>query len=638
MKKKDRLYKRFLNIFFKQNRLSDARGNIREVYFGLRIRFLGLLMLVMIGIISILTFIMYYHSSQLIEDEKNAKARSLTQILTGPAEFYLDKNIETTKDELQTKYQIIQRESHNFLKYNDDIIKILLTDEIGRVRFSTSAWDYQRRSVPPYIKEGLLQNEEKPISYDGTFDTRDVKTKRMTKTRYRAITYPIFLLKGNVVTLMEDFNRLYIEYHGASKKRKNQIYQYLWNKYRDRLDDDFDPAAFKQEKETPAKVARVYDIDFLFLSLFRNSMAFRNKKLPAHEKWQWNDRWLYAEKENKIKAYRDDNSARAKEIDDLISSRITALSEYVEGIKKLGVLAVVFNVDTFKRASSRTIQRVVKIALIMMVVSSIALLVVLNFSVKNLKKLERWALSVSKGDLDEKIHIATNDEIGRLSDIVNYMIDEIKVKYHLEKYVSKSTRSMIEVKKSAPGALDLGITGRKNLAFLFSDVRGFTSFSEKNDPETVIEILNCYLELQSNIIKGNKGDIDDYVGDQIMAHFSGEKMADRAIDTAIRIMNEVSRLNEDRKKEQLPIFEFGIGVHNGDVVVGNIGSRFRMHFACVGDAVNLSSRLCSAARPGEILVSLHLFKQTKKKYATRESPSLEVKGKEKKVQIVKIIY
>jgi class 3 adenylate cyclase/HAMP domain-containing protein len=637
MRKKDRLYKRFLNILFKRNKLSHARGNIREVYFGLRIRFLGLLMLVMICIISILTFVMYYNSSRLIEDEKNEKARSLTQILTGPAEFYLDKNIETTKEELQTKYQIIERESHNFLTYNDDIIKILLTDELGRVRFSTSAGDYKSRPVPPYIKEGLRQNEEQLISYDGTFETRDKKTKIVKKTRYRAITYPIFLLKGNVVSLMEDYNRLYNEYRGASKKRKNQIYSYLWNKYRDKLDDDFDPATFKEEKEMPAKVARVYDVDFLFLSLFRNSMAFRNRKVPPHEKWLWNDRWLVTEKENKIKAYRDDNSAKAKEIDDLITSRITELSGHVENIKKLGVLAVVFNVDSFKRASSRNIRQVVNIALIMMAVGSIALLIVLNFSVKNLKKLEGWALSVSKGNLDEKIHIESNDEIGRLGDIVNYMIDEIKVKYHLEKYVSRSTRSMIEVKKSAPGALDLGITGRKNFAFLFSDVRGFTSFSEKNDPETVIEVLNCYLELQSNIIKGNKGDIDDYVGDQIMAHFSGEKMADRAIDTAIRIMNEVARLNEERKRENLPVFEFGIGLHAGDVVVGNIGSRFRMRFACVGDAVNLSSRLCSAAGPGEILVSRHLFKQASKKYAAKESPSLEVKGKEKKVQIVKII-
>jgi len=82
----------------------------------------------------------------------------------------------------------------------------------------------------------------------------------------------------------------------------------------------------------------------------------------------------------------------------------------------------------------------------------------------------------------------------------------------------------------------------------------------------------------------------------------------------------------------------GIGAHGGDVVVGNIGSRFRMDFACVGDAVNLTSRLCSAAGPGEIFVSRDLFEQAKRKYDSIDRPPLEVKGKEKKVKIVMINY
>ncbi len=218
------------------------------------------------------------------------------------------------------------------------------------------------------------------------------------------------------------------------------------------------------------------------------------------------------------------------------------------------------------------------------------------------------------------------------------MIDEIRAKYHLEKFVSRSTRSMISGSMTAENGPDLGVTGRKTLAFIFSDVRGFTSFSEKNDPETVIEVLNYYLELQSNIIKGNKGDIDDFVGDQIMAHFSGETRADRAIDTAIKIMKSVAGTNAERAGAGLPVFEVGIGVHEGDVVTGNIGSKFRMDFACVGDAVNLTSRLCSAAGAGEIFVSQDLFDRAKKKYAVAGRPSIEVKGKEKRVKIVKIDY
>ncbi|OHD62869.1 MAG: hypothetical protein A2176_06950 [Spirochaetes bacterium RBG_13_51_14] len=638
MAKKFPLYKRFLHLLFKQNKLISELGNIREVYFGLRIRFLGLLLLVMIVVISILTLIMHFNNRQLIEEEKNAKARSLTQILAGPAEFYLDKNIETTNEELETKYQIIQRESQNFITYNDDIVRIVLTDEFGKVKFSTSKWDYRRKQVLPYIKDALQQDEEKLLSYDSTVETKDKKTKKITATRFRAITYPIYLHKGKAVNLMEDFNRLYAEYHNADKKRKNQIYDYLWNKYGDLLDKDFDPAEYKQEKGIPHKVSRAYDIDFLFLSLFNTLMAYRNKPIYPKERWLWSDRWLFTLKEKKNKAYLEDTPQKANEINDLIVSRITEMSERVESTRKLGILAVVFNVDTFKKVSARNITYIIRIALIMMIVSGVALLIVLNYNIKNIKKLERWAISVSKGNLNEKIHIAANDEIGRLGDISNYMIDEIKVKYHLEKFVSRSTKSMIEGKKSTTDQLDLGVTGRKTLAFIFSDVRGFTSFSEKNDPETVVEVLNFYLELQSNIIQSNKGDIDDYIGDQIMAHFSGEKRCDRAVDTAIKIMKEVAAVNEERNRNGLPIFEVGIGVHDGDVVVGNIGSKFRMDFASVGDTVNVASRLCSVARPGEILVSLYLFEQTKKKFNTTESASLDIKGKEKKVKIVKIIY
>lgn len=636
--KKQPLVRRLLHLLFPQNREIRELDNVREVYFGLRSRFLGLLTLVMAVVITVLALIMYFNNRRLVEEEKNAKARSLTHILSGPAEFYLDKNIKTTPGELQTKYQIIQRESQNFLTYNDDIVKILLTDEYGRTRYSTSPWDYRRRQAPPYIREGLRRKEEKLLSHDYTETVRDAKNKKRREVNYRAITYPIVLQKGDTVAILKDFSRFYQEYRGAARWRKNQIYLHLWNRYRETLGRDFDPAAAKKEKGERPAVAKLYDVDFLFHALFNHCMSFRSRQVLPRERWLWSDRWLYALKEEKLRAYRDDATSKAKEIDDLIASRLTGLSERVEESRRLGVLAIVFNLDVFRKVSAENVRLIVKIALVMIAVSCIAVLIVLNYSIRNLKKLERWAIDVSKGNLDEKIEIASNDEIGRLGDITNYMIDEIKVKYHLEKFVSQSAKSMIAGRKSDNGGPGLGVTGRKDLAFIFSDVRGFTSFSEKNDPGMVIEVLNFYLELQSNIVKGNKGDIDDFVGDQIMAHFSGETRADRAIDTAIKIMRSVARANAERSRSGLPVFEVGIGAHGGDVVVGNIGSRFRMDFACVGDAVNLTSRLCSAAGPGEIFVSRDLFEQAKKKYDSIDRPPIEVKGKEKKVRIVMINY
>jgi adenylate cyclase len=276
------------------------------------------------------------------------------------------------------------------------------------------------------------------------------------------------------------------------------------------------------------------------------------------------------------------------------------------------------------------------IAAVMILFGLIAYRFVLNFMIRNLKKLERWALSVSAGNLDSKIVIKTNDEIGRLSDIFNKMIDEITIKYHLEKFVSSSAKSMIGKKSDTSDELELGGTDRKNMVFLFSDVRGFTSFSEKNQPEVVIEVLNFYLELQASVIMSKKGDIDAYVGDEIMAVFKGTNKIERAVETAIEIVKAIKKANLERLKEGHPIFEVGIGINAGDVVVGNIGSQMRMNYTCIGDTVNLAARLCSNAGPEEILVTKETIEKSKKKFPVLNVDPISVKGKEKKISIVKI--
>lgn len=638
--KKPPLHKRILHVFFPQNREIRDLGNVREVYFGIRIRVLGLLAVVMIAVVGIFSFVMYFSTRRLVEEEKNAKARSLTGILAVPAEFYLDRNADTTPDQIQTKYQIIQREAQSFLAYNADVVKIILTDEYGVTRFSTAQWDYRRRVPPPYIKEGLQLKDDVLASYDYTEKVADGK-RRWREMNYRAVVSPIVLKKGMAVDILNDFKKYYSAYRSANRFRRQQIYAYLWQRYRSILSPDFDPTAVSRNKQKDVNaplVEKRHDIDFLFHALLKHCITARNKRIPPAERWLWDDRWLLAAKEKKGTSLREEDLTKAKEFDDLIVSRLTDLSKKVDDSRKLGALAVVFNVDAFRKVPEERIAMILKVAGIMIAVGCAAVLFVLNYRIKNLKKLERWAIAVSKGNLDEKIVISSNEEIGRLGDIMNYMLDEIKMKYHLEKFVSRSTKSMISGTRASNGGPDLGVTGRRDLAFMFSDVRGFTSFSEKNNPETVIEVLNFYLELQSNIVKRHKGDIDDFVGDQIMAHFAGETRADRAIATAIEIMKIVTRENAERRKKGMPVFDLGIGLHRGEVVVGNVGSRFRMDFACVGDAVNLASRLCSIAGPGEILASRDLFDSAKKQYPHKEMTPVEVKGKENKIPLVRVEY
>ena len=126
---------------------------------------------------------------------------------------------------------------------------------------------------------------------------------------------------------------------------------------------------------------------------------------------------------------------------------------------------------------------------------------------------------VRDGDLDVTLDVMTHDEIGVLTQEFNKMIEHLREKLQMQKFVSKSTISMIK-EKTRLG--DIGLGGaRENLAFLFSDVRGFTAMSEKLDPEEVVSILNEYLDLQAEVIKKHDGDIDKFVGDEVMAVFGG---------------------------------------------------------------------------------------------------------------------
>jgi len=149
-----------------------------------------------------------------------------------------------------------------------------------------------------------------------------------------------------------------------------------------------------------------------------------------------------------------------------------------------------------------------------------------------------------------------------------------------------------------PELLKLG-GDRRRCTFLFTDVRGFTSLSEKLEPEEVTEIMNKTLTIQSNAVKKYGGMVDKYIGDAMMAIFNAPvdlpNHEDKAIRTAIEIM-------EQMEEAELGI-DIGIGINTGDAVVGNMGSETRFDYTAIGDAVNLAARLESSTKEvGEPLV------------------------------------
>jgi len=179
-----------------------------------------------------------------------------------------------------------------------------------------------------------------------------------------------------------------------------------------------------------------------------------------------------------------------------------------------------------------------------------------------------------------------------------------------------------------PELLKLGGEKRR-CTFLFTDVRGFTSLSERLEPEEVTEIMNKALTIQANAVKANDGMVDKYIGDAMMAIFNApldlDNHEDRAIRTALQIAHEM-------QEAELGI-EIGIGINTGKAVVGNMGSSSRFDYTAIGDAVNLAARLESSTK--EVGLDIVIGEETKRGSALNLVPlkSISVKGKEKPVNI-----
>ena len=190
---------------------------------------------------------------------------------------------------------------------------------------------------------------------------------------------------------------------------------------------------------------------------------------------------------------------------------------------------------------------------------------------------------VTQGDFSGSIAYTAQDEIGGLARTVNEMTEGLRERFELSKYVSGSTISAIRSNQEGK---------RDHRVLLFSDIRGFTAFSEKYPAEVVVQALNKALDAQSGIVKNYGGDVDKFVGDQVVAVFTGSSAEEQACRVALEIHRIMGTLyaGEDFS------MEVGIGIASGKVIQGMIGSHTRADFTVIGDPVNIAARLCSAAR------------------------------------------
>ncbi|NGX59276.1 MAG: Adenylate cyclase 2 [Chlamydiae bacterium] len=222
------------------------------------------------------------------------------------------------------------------------------------------------------------------------------------------------------------------------------------------------------------------------------------------------------------------------------------------------------------------------------------------------------------------------DEIATLCTSFAHMVEGLQEKEKVKGVLNKVVSPEI-AKEIMKGQVHLGGEERKTTV-LFADIRNFTHMTESLKPGEVIELLNTCMTKISRVIDEFGGVIDKYVGDEVMALFGAplekENSAVQAIQSALKMVEVLRQWNQEREKSGLQPVEMGIGIHTGVVLAGNMGAENRLNYTVLGSNVNLASRLCSAAKGMEILISQDTLEEPHVKEAieVEQLPPTELKG------------
>lgn len=298
---------------------------------------------------------------------------------------------------------------------------------------------------------------------------------------------------------------------------------------------------------------------------------------------------------------------------------------------------------------AQAVQR--KAILISGIVMSIALFAVFLFSLTLSKPIEVLAeliKEIPKGNfnISARKKVTSHDEVGDLAVAFDHMTEGLKerdkVKNLFNKFHGSSvTENLLQQEVSVGGT-------RKEVTVFFSDIRGFTKFSEGHTPEEVVSMLNEYFEVMVGIIGRHGGVVDKFIGDAIMAVWGvpagSEQDTENGLKACLEMRSALVTLNESRRQRNLTEIQIGMGLHAGTAISGTIGSEERMEFTVIGDTVNVTARIESSTKHFEVdlLVSDEVYARMSKPELLEQfkfdlAGDIEVKGKTLPLRLYKVI-
>ena len=215
-------------------------------------------------------------------------------------------------------------------------------------------------------------------------------------------------------------------------------------------------------------------------------------------------------------------------------------------------------------------------------------------------------------------------------------LKEIATRERFQRLMSPDLAEMV-----VSGSLDVEKGGETRIAtVMFIDIRDFTAMSEKMTADKVLQILNEYFELIVDIVFYHEGTVDKFIGDAIMVIWGAPVQHDddpsRAVRAALEVQRELVKFNKILKKKGLKEIRVGIGINTGSLVAGYIGSSQTMSYSVIGDTVNTASRLCAAAKAGQILISERTYTAIHKEFQSVELDPITAKGKYRPVKVFNV--
>ncbi len=252
--------------------------------------------------------------------------------------------------------------------------------------------------------------------------------------------------------------------------------------------------------------------------------------------------------------------------------------------------------------------------------------------VRSFTDISGAAERVAKGDYGKPLPVYGRDEIAQLTQSFNTMVEGLKQRDFVTNTFGRYVDQEIAQKlMSLPEASRLG-GDKREVAILMSDIRGFTRLSETMSPDRIINFLNRYFSRLIEVVQRHQGIIVDFFGDGVLVFFDPleaqlEPMVRRSVLCAFEIQRAMKRFNVEMKLAGFPEVDTGIGVNAGEVVVGNIGSETRAKYGIVGSPVNITHRIQSTAKGGEVVVSESVYRRVSEKMGLKIARSFTMRLK-----------